>query len=71
MNAVPAGPFPHVYRPTRWARCASFNIGGAIIVGAMIAFYLVWASDDPCLPTLRRKLLASTFCAAGAAIGVL
>jgi len=44
-------------------------IGGAIIVGGMIAFYLVWASDDPYLPALGRKLLASTFCVAGAAIG--
>ena len=42
MNAVPAGPFPHVYRPTRWVRCASFISGRAIIVGGMISFYPVW-----------------------------
>jgi hypothetical protein len=67
MNAVPAGPFPRVYRYARWWRYIGVILAAAFIVGETV-FWLHFLLSNEQL-TLVREFLATATCVASILLG--
>jgi hypothetical protein len=67
MNAIPPGPFPHVYRYARLGRYITVIVAVAFIVG-VLAFWINYLISKEHL-TIGQSILAIAMCAAGILLG--